>query len=265
MRRVPIATLVLVALLSVVFLGTQLRSLATQPHVDGALAVFDDVRRSYPWARISRERLALAPPAVRAALASLERDRAPVAEDVLLEAALNDVLRASSMQPQNIQGYSPAAPTVQGAALSMWTHLTLPALVGNLVLLMLFGRSVERRWGAWAPPLMFFLGGVGGLLAHHLAAPPLGPLIGASGGVFGMLGALMVPGRSEARAASRVGPLPAWSVALFLILLEASVAALGLVPTMSHAAHLGGLLTGLIVGTIVERARKRPVPSVSEA
>ncbi|MFK7988615.1 MAG: rhomboid family intramembrane serine protease [Sandaracinaceae bacterium] len=251
MRPVPIASLVLVSVLSVVFLGTQLRTLATQPHVDGALAAFDDVRRAHPHARLSSERLALAPPPVRRALASLERDRPPVAEDLLLEVALSDVLRASSMQPQNIQGYSPSAPSVEGAVLSIWTHLTLPALVGNLVLLMLFGSNVERRWGRWGPPLLFLAGGIGGLLAHHLAAPPLGPLIGASGGVFGLLGSLMVPSRS--RSPQRVGPLPAWSVALFLVLLEGGVAALGLVPTMSHAAHLGGLLAGVGVGAIVER------------
>lgn len=261
MRAFPWSSALLALGLTAVFGFSQLRLRAAEPHLEAALAAFDTTRARYPDARLSPERLTQVPAAARETLLGLARNGPARPRDALLDAALEDVLRSAARLPQNQQGHSPSNPTWQGVAMSMFTHVQLAALVGNLILLMFFAPAVERRWGRWGPPLIFVAGGVGGLLAHHMLAPAdMGPLIGASGGALGLLAAMTVPGPRPAM--NRVGPLPAWLVLAVLVALELLATLTGAVPSMSHAAHLGGMIAGLGAGVLARVGRRS---SVAEA
>jgi membrane associated rhomboid family serine protease len=72
----------------------------------------------------------------------------------------------------------------------IWIHAGAFHLVLNLCLLFLFGRAVERRMGGIALVGVFVAAGVGGALAQLLlGATENSAIIGASGGIFGVIGA----------------------------------------------------------------------------
>lgn len=146
-----------------------------------------------------------------------------------------------------------------GDAHQLWTsvmvHTDALHLITNAIALYALGRLLEpllggRRLWAW-----FWLGGVMGSLTSWGAGVPQSD--GASGGAFALLGVALVVG-SELRSklvpedARLVGPVLWGFTALNLIL---SV----VLPFVDLAAHLGGLLAGLLLGGAIGRRRWWPV------
>ena len=69
-----------------------------------------------------------------------------------------------------------------------WLHL-----LGNMLFLFVFGRSIEDRFGHLKFLTIYFLAGLGGNLLHILLNPTSRvPTIGASGAIAGILGAYFV-------------------------------------------------------------------------
>ena len=76
---------------------------------------------------------------------------------------------------------------------SMFLHGGWLHLIGNMLFLFVFGRSIEDRFGHLKFLLIYFMGGLGGALAHILLnAGSRVPTIGASGAIAGILGAYFV-------------------------------------------------------------------------
>ncbi len=76
---------------------------------------------------------------------------------------------------------------------SMFLHGGWLHLLGNMLFLFVFGRSVEDRFGHLKFLLIYFLGGFCGALLHiFLNAGSRAPSIGASGAIAGVLGAYFV-------------------------------------------------------------------------
>jgi membrane associated rhomboid family serine protease len=76
---------------------------------------------------------------------------------------------------------------------SMFLHGGWLHLIGNMLFLYVFGRSVEDRFGHVKFLVIYFVGGFGGALVHIIFN--LGssvPSIGASGAIAGILGAYFV-------------------------------------------------------------------------
>jgi membrane associated rhomboid family serine protease len=123
----------------------------------------------------------------------------------------------------------------------------LPLHLGlNMLGLVGLGSLVERVMGPARTVCVMGASGIGAMLAGGLTAP--GSLVGASGVVFGLAGALVW---LELRFADR---LPAWlriprhSLALFLIM---NGALMLIVPFISGAAHAGGFGAGLCAAALV--------------
>jgi membrane associated rhomboid family serine protease len=93
---------------------------------------------------------------------------------------------------------------------------------------------------------IYLASALGGSLLAMLLSPPDTLGVGASGAVFGLFGALIV-------LRDRVGAEAGGVVTLIGINLVISF----LVPGISWQAHLGGLLTGVVVAFLV-RGRARP-------
>jgi membrane associated rhomboid family serine protease len=76
---------------------------------------------------------------------------------------------------------------------SMFLHGGWLHLLGNMLFLFVFGRSVEDRFGHLKFFLIYFVGGFGGALLHiFLNAGSRIPSIGASGAIAAILGAYFV-------------------------------------------------------------------------
>jgi membrane associated rhomboid family serine protease len=137
---------------------------------------------------------------------------------------------------------------------SMFMHGDLTHLLGNMLLLHIFGDNVEDSLGHGRYLCFYLLGGLGAVLGHvatGIDSPRA--LVGASGAIAAVLGAYMVlyP-RAPIFGLLVIFPLmlPAWAVMgqWFLINLLAGVQSLGL-PSMGGVAffaHVGGFVTGLL-------------------
>jgi len=126
-----------------------------------------------------------------------------------------------------------------------WTHI-----IANLALLWWVGRIVERRVGTGRFALIYLvsilLSGAT-ILFKYVMAPSEGAALGASGGVFGLLGAALVFVYRHDMAA--FGQDSGLRNGLWICL--AIGLAISFLPGVSIAGHIGGLIAGLIMGWIV--------------
>jgi membrane associated rhomboid family serine protease len=143
-----------------------------------------------------------------------------------------------------------------------WLHLGV-----NLLYLVVFGGSVERRLGAGRFLALYLLAGLTGGLVHVLVRPDsIEPALGASGAIAGVIAAhlALYPGATLATLVpvlffSSAADLPTvillvlWVVAQVLSGLS-SMTSSGLV---AWWAHVGGFLTGLVLGSAMRPRRMR--------
>jgi membrane associated rhomboid family serine protease len=133
-----------------------------------------------------------------------------------------------------------------------WMHL-----LGNMIVLYFFGRAMEETLGRWGLLRLYLLSGtVGGLtqiaLAFAFPAYFAGGVVGASAGGFGLIAAFAT--RAPDQLIMLLIPPVAFKARIFL-LVEAVISLLGLfgplinftlfAGNIAHAAHLGGMLTGI--------------------
>jgi membrane associated rhomboid family serine protease len=136
-----------------------------------------------------------------------------------------------------------------------WMHL-----FGNMIGLYFFGRAMEETLGRKGVLKLYLLSGtIGGLVQIILAFTfPLyfaGGVVGASAGVFGLIAAFAARAPNDP-ITMFIYFFPVTFQAKFLLLLEACIALLGLLGPLihftaftgniAHAAHLGGMLTGIL-------------------
>jgi rhomboid protease GluP len=126
-------------------------------------------------------------------------------------------------------------------------HLTSIHLLLNLGLLWWVGSIVERRIGSLLMCAAYFLAviisGVS-IVVAHLNAPRPGSSMGASGGVFGLLAcALILLRRRDAAHFTASTRVQQW---LWIVVLAGLAASL--LPGVSLAGHVGGLIGGTIAG-----------------
>gem|GEM_PF-779810 len=126
---------------------------------------------------------------------------------------------------------------------AMFLHVGPVHLLVNTVALLYVGGVVERIFGHWRFLTVYTAAGVSGSAASFLFTPALSA--GASGAIFGLMGALLYFGSRRPRLFLRTigrGVL----FYLFLNLL------LGMVlPSVDHYGHLGGLVGGILVAGAV--------------
>ncbi|MBT8457250.1 MAG: rhomboid family intramembrane serine protease [Rhodobacteraceae bacterium] len=116
----------------------------------------------------------------------------------------------------------------------------------NMLTLVSLGNVVNLRVGAVAYAVIYCASILGGALVFGLLAPTLQPMVGASGALFGLAGAILAWQFADSRAAgqSLVG---AWILAAFLLGLNL-VMWWAMDGQLAWQTHLGGFLTGLALG-----------------
>jgi membrane associated rhomboid family serine protease len=113
----------------------------------------------------------------------------------------------------------------------------------NMFALWILGRSLEPVLGRWRFLAIYLLSALGGTAASLLTAGPYAVSIGASGAVFGLMGALLIILRRFGRDVSAV-----------LALLGINVVYGFIVPGIDWRAHLGGLVVGAVLAFVFAHA-----------
>ena len=112
--------------------------------------------------------------------------------------------------------------------------------------LWIFGPAIERRFGAARYLALYFTAGLWGS-AGALILSPNGYTVGASGAIFGLMGAFVAIAKVQgARDLGGVGAM----IAINLVFTFA-------VPGISIGGHLGGLAGGLVCGAAYELLARR--------
>ncbi len=138
----------------------------------------------------------------------------------------------------------------------MFLHEGFMHILFNMFALWMFGVEVEQTLGTRRFLIFYLLCGLGGGLAHLIMSGMLGieggPLIGASGAIFGVMVAfaLMFPDRYI--YFYFILPIRAKYLVAAWIGIEV-FSTVGAGDNVSHLAHLGGALTGIIYMLILGR------------
>lgn len=133
---------------------------------------------------------------------------------------------------------------------SFW-HLGL-----NMLALWMLGRSLEPLLGRVRFLALYVISALGGSVAVALLSP-LTSVVGASGAIFGLFGALLVIGRHIGANITGIAVVIGINFALPLVFGLASLASGGSFSTMqiSWQSHVGGFVAGALIGLIYARTR----------
>ena len=157
---------------------------------------------------------------------------------------------------------------------SMFIHGGWLHLIGNMLFLFVFGRSVEDRFGHGEFLLLYFLSGLGAAITSiFFSMGSRVPTIGASGAIAGVLGAYLVS-FPTARITTLI-PLFLffWTVRIPALLMLVYWFAIQFVmgyqmlaiesatgEGVAWWAHVGGFILGMLVALVVLKPRRQIVP-----
>lgn len=132
----------------------------------------------------------------------------------------------------------------------MVLHGSVEHLLGNMLALYVLGVALEHALG-WERTLLVFVGsGAAGSLLSVATQP--GPSVGASGAIFGMMGALVV----LLHRYSEVVHIRDQRVGIVLVCWAGYTLLLGMAdPFIDNSAHLGGLIGGALLAYAVSAPR----------
>ncbi len=130
---------------------------------------------------------------------------------------------------------------------AMFLHAGLLHIGMNLWCLIDLGAEVESVFSTPKFIVLYLVTGVAGFLASLLWSP-FGVSIGASGAILGLVGILIGWSFHHGHLGKMYrGQLVRWVIYIFVFGLVSGIFGLGL----DNAAHLGGLLAGLVLGYVV--------------
>lgn len=142
---------------------------------------------------------------------------------------------------------------------AMFFHGGVLHLAVNLIALYQLGRLYELMFGTRRFVFIYFVTGLIASITSWQRLPDWGSSVGASGAIFGVLGAFVFSIRRSPRwrhekwARNLVAQCIFWIVANIAISLR--------VPQIDVAAHMGGLVAGLILGALLPHRVPPPPPS----
>lgn len=163
-------------------------------------------------------------------------------------------------------------PQVYTLFTSMFVHSGFLHIFGNMLIFFFIGLAFEQRIG-WSKFLIIYLiTGVGGALSHSLFnLGSITPLVGASGAIFGIMGAFAFSYPND----EVVMPIPlgfimvlrrirvVYAVLIFAAI-ETVIVLVGTQSNTAHIAHIGGLVTGVVVAALlINRQTTQPSSSYS--
>lgn len=140
-------------------------------------------------------------------------------------------------------------------------HSGLAHLVVNMITLASLAPIVLDRVGHWKGAAIYILSILGGAIGFALLSDTFRPMVGASGALFGLVGAILAWEYVD-RFTFRAKMWPVIRAVGFLILLNV-VLYFAMDRLLAWEAHLGGFLAGWIAALLVD-PRSREINEVSD-
>jgi membrane associated rhomboid family serine protease len=134
-----------------------------------------------------------------------------------------------------------------------FVHANILHIALNMYSLFIVGTPLERFLGRGRYAALFFVSGIGAVVAVDLLTNEA--VIGASGAIFGLLGALVVFARRMGLRTTQLYVVIAINLAIGFI-----------IPQIAWQAHIGGLIVGVGLAFLMLKTstvRRRPVQVVS--
>ena len=127
-------------------------------------------------------------------------------------------------------------------------HSGLMHLAMNMISLAAVGRELKRLIGSGWMAVSYVISQIAAAALFAVMEPNAGPMVGASGAIFGLAGTLVgYAGVVGYRRSRPLGPL--WRGVITLLVLN--VALTVLMPSIAWQAHVGGALAGLVIGGLL--------------
>jgi membrane associated rhomboid family serine protease/DNA-directed RNA polymerase subunit RPC12/RpoP len=148
----------------------------------------------------------------------------------------------------------------------MFIHAGVWHIAGNMIFLIFLGMPFEEKVGSWAFLAIYLITGVfasvftaffalvsGGALGQD----PMGIGVGASGAIFGILGAFLAtyPGEKIMFPLLIIRKWPVWLIAAIYFGFETMIAASSPEDHIGHYAHIGGFIGGLMFIPYVKKLK----------
>lgn len=125
-------------------------------------------------------------------------------------------------------------------------------LAMNMLSLAVVARELARLIGSGRMALIYAVSQVAAAALFAVMAPQSGPMVGASGAIFGLAGALVVVIALHRREMGQ--PLaPLWRAVANIVALNLGLTFL--VPSIAWQAHLGGAIAGVVLAAMLRRRR----------
>jgi membrane associated rhomboid family serine protease len=115
-----------------------------------------------------------------------------------------------------------------------WLHIAF-----NMYVLYALGPTLERLLGHSRYLVLYLMAALGGAVCSYAFSDVMTVAVGASGAIFGLMGALVVAGRKLR-----------YDITQVLILLAVNFAIGFMAPGVDWRAHVGGLVVGAVVAAI---------------
>lgn len=180
----------------------------------------------------------------------------PVVRALLIANVAAFLLQSALLELANALVFVPALALVRPwtVVTYMFLHGDLMHLLFNMLALFFFGPRVEDRIGSRPFAILFFLSGITGALLSVLFSPG-SPIIGASGGVFGVMLAFAWFWPEEKIFIWGVLPVQARVLVILTTLFALWSGFGGVGGGIAHFAHLGGYLGAFLYLRWLDRKR----------
>jgi membrane associated rhomboid family serine protease len=128
---------------------------------------------------------------------------------------------------------------------AMFLHGSMIHLAFNMAALYWLGTVVEQALGTWRFLLIYFVSGIAGSAGALLLSTQFQPTVGASGAIYGILGALLV------LEYLTTGSFAGQAMGLIVLNLVITLT----IPNISLGGHLGGLVGGIAATFVLMKFR----------
>lgn len=129
---------------------------------------------------------------------------------------------------------------------SMWLHAGVIHLAANMLCLVFIGIRLEQQFGFVRIGIIYLLSGFGGSILSTLFLRNNNVSVGASGALFGLLGAML----SELLTNWTIYTNKVAALVTLVVIIVINLA-VGILPHVDNFAHIGGFLSGFFLGFIL--------------